>query len=126
MRGTLSDQSLIYLQIARMLEDDILRGVIREDEQVPSTNELARAYRINPATAAKGLNLLAGEGILYKRRGLGMFVAPGAAEAVRGKRKEAFLDGYVKPMVQEGTSLGLTGEEMLALVAQAIGEGGKS
>ena len=69
MHGTLNDQSLIYLQIARMLEDDILRGVYREEEQVPSTNELARGYNINPATAAKGINLLVADGILYKRRG---------------------------------------------------------
>ena len=74
-------QPLIYLQIARMLEDDILRGVYREEEQVPSTNELARAFRINPATAAKGINLLAASGVLYKRRGIGMFVAPGAEDA---------------------------------------------
>ena len=66
MHGTLNDQSLIYLQIARMLEDDILRGVYREEEQVPSTNELAREYNINPATAAKGINLLVAEGVLYK------------------------------------------------------------
>ena len=66
MRGTLNDQSLLYLQIAAMVEDDILRGVYREEEQVPSTNELARGYNINPATAAKGLGLLVAEGILYK------------------------------------------------------------
>ena len=98
MHGTLNDQSLIYLQIARMLEDDILRGVYREGEQVPSTNELARGYNINPATAAKGINLLVADGILYKKRGIGMFVAPGAGEAVRNKRKAAFYDGFVKPL----------------------------
>ena len=69
MHGTLNDQSLIYLQIARMLEDDILRGIYREEEQVPSTNELARGYNINPATAAKGINMLVADGILYKKRG---------------------------------------------------------
>ena len=58
MHGILNDQSLIYLQIARMLEDDILRGIYQEEEQVPSTNELARGYNINPATAAKGINTL--------------------------------------------------------------------
>lgn len=123
MHGTLSDQSLIYLQIARMLEDDILRGVYREEEQVPSTNELARAYHINPATAAKGINLLVQGGILYKRRGIGMFVAKGAEAAVKEKRKEAFYDGYVRPLVKEGASLALTGEELLAMVQKAIGEG---
>ena len=122
MRGTLNDQSLIYLQIARMLEDDILRGVYREEEQVPSTNELAREYNITPATAAKGINLLTAEGILYKRRGIGMFVSKGAEETVKQKRKAAFYDGYIKPLVKEGASLALTGEEITAMIQQAIGE----
>ena len=123
MHGTLSDQSLIYLQIAQMLEDDILRGVYREEEQVPSTNELARGYNINPATAAKGINLLVADGIRYKRRGIGMFVSKGAEKAVKQKRKAAFYDGYVKPLVKEGASLALTGEELLAMVDRAIKEG---
>lgn len=123
MRGTLNDQSLIYLQIAGMLEDDILRGVYREEEQVPSTNELARGYNINPATAAKGINLLVAEGILYKKRGIGMFVSPGAGERIKAKRKAAFYDGYVKPLVKEGASLSLSGEELMAMVRRAIEEG---
>lgn len=116
-------QPLIYLQIARMLEDDILRGVYREEEQVPSTNELARAFRINPATAAKGINLLAASGVLYKRRGIGMFVAPGAEEAVKAQRRAAFYDGYVLPLVQEARSLDLSEEAMLDMVRKAFEEG---
>ena len=123
MHGTLNDQSLIYLQIAKMLEDDILRGVYQEEEQVPSTNELARGYNINPATAAKGINLLVADGILYKKRGSGMFVSQGAGETVKQKRKAAFYDGYVKPLVKEGASLNLSGEELLAMVNRAIEEG---
>ena len=123
MRGELSDQSLIYLQIAQMIEDDILRGVYREEEQVPSTNELARGYNINPATAAKGINLLVDAGILYKKRGIGMFVMKGAEDKVRAKRKAAFFDQYVKPLVKEGKNLGLTGAELTAMVAMANGEG---
>ena len=123
MHGTLNDQSLIYLQIAKMLEDDILRGVYQEEEQVPSTNELARGYNINPATAAKGINLLVADGILYKKRGIGMFVSQGAGETVKQKRKAAFYDGYVKPLVKEGASLNLSGEELLAMVHRAIEEG---
>ena len=122
MRGTLNDQSLIYLQIARMLEDDILREVYREEEQVPSTNELARGYNINPATAAKGINLLVAYGILYKRRGIGMFVSKGEGDTVKQKRKAAYYDGFVKPLVREGASLALTGEEITAMIQQAIGE----
>lgn len=123
MREPLGGPALIYQQIAQNIENDILRGVYQEGEQVPSTNELSRAYHINPATAAKGLNLLAAEGILHKRRGLGMFVSPGAAEAVRQKRRSAFYDGYVKPLVKEGTSLGLTQEELLVMVKTASEEG---
>ena len=123
MQEPLGGPALIYQQIAQKIEDDILRGIYQEEEQVPSTNELSRAYHINPATAAKGLNLLTAEGILYKRRGLGMFVSPGAAEAVRKKRRAAFFDGYVKPLVKEGASLGLTGEKLLAMVKAASEEG---
>lgn len=122
MQGTLSDQSLLYLQIAQMIENDILRGVYRAEEQVPSTNALAKSLNINPATAAKGLNLLAADGILNKKRGLGMFVSPGAAEAIRKKRRAAFYDGFVKPMAREGRSLGLTAEEISGMVADAMAD----
>ena len=123
MHGTLNDQSLIYMQIAQMLEDDILRGIYQAEEQVPSTNELARVYHINPATAAKGLNLLTAEGILYKRRGIGMFVSPEGRELVQKKRKAAFYDGYVKTMVKEWRSLSIPQEELVAMVKKAIEEG---
>ena len=73
MNERLTEEKSIYLQIGEMIETDILRGILLEEEQVPSTNELARLYTINPATAAKGVNILVDEGILYKRRGIGMF-----------------------------------------------------
>ena len=125
MQGTLNDQALIYLQIARMIENDILRGVYQAEEQVPSTNVLAKSLNINPATAAKGLNLLVDQGILYKKRGLGMFVSPGAAEAIQNKRRSAFYDGYVRPMVKESRSLGLNREELMDMIEHAIAEGEK-
>ena len=114
-----NDHTLIYLQIAQMLEDGILRGIYPEETQVPSTNELARTLRINPATGAKGLNLLVEEGILYKRRGLGMFVSEGAAERIRAKRREEFLEQYVKPLAAEARKLGLTAEELQAMLQAA-------
>ena len=123
LKGMLNDQSLIYQQIAQLLEDGILRGEYPPETPVPSTNELARAFNINPATAAKGINLLVADGILYKRRGIGMFVAKGAEEAVKKKRRDAFYDGYVKPLVKEGTSLRLTGQELLDMIRRAIEEG---
>ena len=121
MRMDLSDQALIYMQIAQMIEDDILRGVYGEDDQVPSTNELARAYNINPATAAKGINLLVADGILYKRRGIGMFVSKGAVEAVREKRKNMFIEKFISPLLREGAALGLSAEDIIAMI-RAKGE----
>ena len=115
----LNDHTLIYLQIAKMLEDGILRGIYPEETQVPSTNELARTLRINPATGAKGLNLLVEEGILYKRRDIGMFVAEGAVERIRAKRREEFMEQYVKPLAAEARKLGLTAEELQAMLSAA-------
>lgn len=119
MPPVLNEHTSIYLQIAKMLEDGILRGIYPEETQVPSTNELARTLRINPATGAKGLNLLVEEGILYKRRGLGMFVAQGAARRILAKRREEFLAQYVKPLVVEARKLGLTAEELQAMLTDA-------
>ena len=114
-----NDQSALYLQVARMLEDGILRGIYPAEEQVPSTNELARVYKINPATAAKGINLLVDEGVLYKRRGIGMFVAPGAAAAIAARRKAAFYQDYVIALAKEAASLGIGAEELAQMVRRA-------
>ena len=123
MRAALNDHSLIYLQIAQMLEDDILRGVYAEGDQVPSTNELARAFSINPATAGKGVNLLVSDGVLYKKRGLGMFVAEGAKKIILSKRQKAFYDDFIRPAVREGLSLALTREDIITMVQTAMEEG---
>ena len=119
MNASFNEASAIYLQIASMLEDDILRGILAEEEQVPSTNELARAYSINPATAAKGINLLVDEGVLYKKRGIGMFVAPGARGAIVQKRKDAFYEAYVTQLVREAKALDITKEELAAMIEKA-------
>ena len=119
MNASFNEASAIYLQIASMLEDDILRGILAEEEQVPSTNELARAYSINPATAAKGINLLVDEGVLYKKRGIGMFVAPGALGAIVQKRKDAFYEAYVTQLVREAKALDITKEELAAMIEKA-------
>lgn len=116
MNELLSQDKSIYLQLSEMIETDILRGILLEEERVPSTNELARLYTINPATAAKGVNLLVDEGILYKKRGIGMFVAEGAKAQIIGKRKAAFYDNYVKSLLEEAKSLGISKEELIAMI----------
>ena len=119
MNEILTQEKSIYIQIKEMIEDDILRDVLLEEERVPSTNELARLYAINPATAAKGVNLLVDEGILYKKRGIGMFVATGAKAQIQGKRREQFYDNYVKSLMAEAMSLGITKKELVAMILEA-------
>src|SRR5690625_7417231 len=86
MKNTLDENKPIDLQIKEHLEDSIIKETIESGERVPSTNEFAKYYKINPATAAKGINELVDEGILYKRRGVGMFVTENARERSEERR----------------------------------------
>ena len=113
----LTQEKSIYLQISEMVETDILRDILQEEEKAPSTNELAKLYAINPATAAKGINLLVDEGILYKKRGIGMFVASGAKEKILAKRKGAFYENYIKALINEAQSLGISKEELIQMIS---------
>lgn len=110
----------IFLDLADRIADDVLSGSYPEESQVPSTNELAAFYRINPATAGKALNRLVDAGVLYKRRGLGMFVATGAPERLRASRRAEFAVDYVEPVVAEARRLGLAAAEVTELVEAAF------
>lgn len=84
------DERPIFIQIAEGLEDAILSGAFEEESQIPSITEISVNYRINPATALKGINILVDEGIVYKKRGIGMFVATGAVEKLKQKERNSF------------------------------------
>ncbi|MEM7117076.1 MAG: GntR family transcriptional regulator [Chloroflexota bacterium] len=116
MKPQFDSDKPIYLQIAESIEDDILQQTVAEEDKVLSTNQLATIYRINPATAAKGLNMLTSEGILYKKRGIGMFVATGAVAKIRSKRKKAFYEKFVVPLLNEATNLDITPKELLEMI----------
>lgn len=120
----LTQEKSIYLQIREMIERDILRDNLQEEERVPSTNELAKLYAINPATAAKGINLLVDEGILYKKRGIGMFVTAGAKEQIKKKKKAHFYEDYIQSLLTEAANLGISKEELIAMIT--AGKGGES
>lgn len=112
----------IFQQIAERVENDILSGALSEEGQVPSTNEFAMFYRINPATAGKGVNLLVEQGILYKRRGIGMFVAAGARERITARRRELFVLEYIAPMLAEAASLGIKPDQITQLIENQLSE----
>lgn len=121
MRLDFGNEKSIYLQIAESIENDILRGALPEESQVPSTNQIAVLFKINPATANKGIGLLVEEGTLYKKRGIGMFVAQGARARLTGKRRRSFYDSYVRTMLEEAAALGFSREEIVHMILEAEG-----
>ena len=106
----------IFVQIAEQIENAIVDGSLAEEAQVPSTNELAAFHRINPATAAKGINELVDDGILYKKRGIGMFVAPGARAKLRLRRREQFAERYLRPLIVEARKLDMSATEIKDMI----------
>ncbi len=108
----------LFLQIAESVEDSIIDGSLSEQEQAPSTNELAAFHRINPATAAKGIAMLTDKGVLVKRRGIGMFVADGARELLLAERRSAFADRYLDPLLAEARKLGLGPDDLARLLTE--------
>jgi GntR family transcriptional regulator len=118
--GQMIDESRpIFMQIAELIENDIVDGALAEEAQVPSTNEFAAFYRINPATAAKGVNRLVDEGILYKKRGIGMFVATGARALLLDRRREEFFRQYVQPLAREARKLGISKEQLAQMLSRS-------
>ena len=105
----------IFIQVARWLEEEILKDHILEEEQGPSKNQFATMYKINPATARKGFTLLVEEGILYKKRGIGMFVAAGAKEKIRAKAKERFINESLVALMEEAEKLEISKQEVIDL-----------
>jgi len=118
MQINFESETPIYMQIAEQIEDAILSGAFEEETQVPSTTEISVTYQINPATVLKGMNLLVDAGILYKKRGLGMFVCNGAAENIRQKRKKTFYEGFVAKLLQEAEKLSISREELVRMIRE--------
>ncbi|QFT87373.1 HTH-type transcriptional repressor YtrA [Bacillus sp. THAF10] len=106
----------IFQQVAELIESGILEGSMLEGERVPSTNEFAKYYHINPATAAKGINQLVDQEILFKKRGVGMFVADGAKNIILAKRKNAFFTDFIIPLKKEAQKLGISEKELATLI----------
>ncbi|NKE07110.1 MULTISPECIES: GntR family transcriptional regulator [Mesobacillus] len=109
----------IYVQIAEWLETEILSESIKRDEKVFSQYQLAEMLNINPATAAKGLNILADENIVYKKRGLGMFVSEDAKKIIMAKRRNQTLKSLVAELVREAEHLKVTEEELIQMIQEA-------
>lgn len=121
MNNAFDSSKPIFLQVRELIEDQIVNDQLKEGDQAPSTNQLVSFYKINHATVSKGINPLVEEGILFKKRGIGMFVAEGAKQTLIGQRKEAFVDNYVRGLVQEAKKLGITQAEVIELIKNTKG-----
>ena len=119
------DRTPIYRQIAAQVKADVVSGALDGDEQVMSTNQYAAYYRINPATVAKAFQQLVDEQVLYKKRGIGMFVSPTARDALRAQRRETFFSDVVDPMVAEAEAVGIPLDEVVARIQRRATRAGK-
>lgn len=110
----------IFQQIADEIQDAILSGAFPEESQIPSITEFSVKFKINPATALKGINILVDKNILYKKRGVGMFVAAGAVEKLRNERQEKFYENYIKGLIEEAKRLGITQNEIKDMIEKGF------
>jgi GntR family transcriptional regulator len=106
----------IFIQITEQVENDIIDGTLAEGAQIPSINEFATFLRINPATALRGVNRLVDDGIVEKRRGIGMFVTTGARARLVERRRDEFAAAYIRPLIVEAEKLGLDIDQLAALI----------
>lgn len=106
----------LFQQIAEIIEDMIIAGDLKEEDQVFSTNQLSETFQINPATARKGLNLLVDKGILYKKRGLGMFVENEAGKVIKNERKKLFFENYLLKMLKEAEKLNIGKNDIIKMI----------
>lgn len=112
----------IFMQIAAWVKEEIQKGNFKEEEQIPSTNQFASAYKINPATVGKGFNLLVEEGILYKKRGIGMFVKAGACQTLKDVARQTFMKEKLNQFLREADNLGISREELIVLIKEQEGK----
>lgn len=108
----------LFMAVAELIEDQVVDGSLPAQSKAPSTNELAAFLRINPATAAKGVNMLVDKGVLYKRRGIGMFVSDDARETVIAERRAAFADRFIAPLIAEARKLDLAPDDVAQLIRE--------
>ena len=123
MQFNFESDTPIYIQVAEQIKDAILSGAFPEETQIPSTTEVSVTYKINPATALRGVTLLVDAGILYKKRGVGIFVQKGAAEKILNQRKDAFYNGYIIRLLEEAKKLHISRQEIIRMIEEEITDG---
>ena len=119
----MDSNKLIFEQVAEMVENQILDGLLKANDQSPSTTEFSNVYGINPATARKGLNILVDEGVLIKKRGMGMFVTKDAKKIIEEKRKRQYISKILPDLIKNMTLLGISKEELIKEIEELYEKG---
>jgi DNA-binding transcriptional regulator YhcF (GntR family) len=132
MQPTLDNDRPIFLQVKEAIEDDILAGLLAPDDQIPSNSQLVGFFSVNPVTVHRGVSLLLEEGIVYKKRGLGMFVSPDAPVLLRKRERDNFEQDFIAPLMRQAVLLGIDRDTLHARIdrswtgaGQKEGEGEK-
>ena len=112
----LSADKAIYIQIAEQLEDYIFTGVFKEETKIPSNNAYSTLLNVNVRTVQKGMNILVDEEMIYKKRGLGMFVQKGAVKKIDKKRQELFYDRHIATLLSEAIKLNMPKDKIIKLI----------
>jgi len=120
MQLKFDDERPIFIQVSEWIEDAILSGAFPEESQIPSITEFSVTCKINPATALKGINLLVNKDIIYKKRGLGMFVATGAIDKLREERKEHFYKNFIENLITEAKRLNLSESDIKSMIERGF------
>jgi len=113
MEGEWNDSQPIYRQLRDRVVALILDGVLKEGDPLPSVRHVAAEYRVNPLTVLKGYQELVDEQLVEKRRGIGMFVKPGARDLLLAAERQKFLAEQWPRVYATIQRLGLTPEELL-------------
>jgi GntR family transcriptional regulator len=121
--GDLDGDQPIYRRIAAQIRAEITSGTLAEEDQVMSTNQYAAFHRVNPATVGKAFGELVDEGLLYKRRGLGMFVRPGARQRLQSERRARFGAVFLLPALEEADRLGIPLDDVVAELTRLAASG---
>ena len=122
MKLELDSEKPIFIQIAEGIEDGILTGLFPEESQIPSITEFSVSYKINPSTALKGINLLVEDHIIFKKRGVGMFVAKDAVKKLKQKRQDQFYENYIGRLVEEARKLGISSDDIIAMIERGFAQ----
>ncbi|HRY83063.1 MAG TPA: GntR family transcriptional regulator [Candidatus Cloacimonadota bacterium] len=116
-----NDETPIYIQLRKHIEELILNRVLNDEDPIPSLRIMARDFKLNPITVGNAVNALAELGILYKKRGVGIYVSPGARDHLLKTRGKDFITEKLRPVLQTARQLELPKQTIIEIIETLYG-----